>query len=715
MPTTDFVSGGSGFAGGAVGDGQRQTVNASITSGTKNLAVDTAIFASGDVGKAILLTAPSFFYLTTISTFTDSTHVVLAANAPSTLSSVSTDILWGADNTTAFTNFNTWAIAQSGLVTLTCPAGRFCTQMDNSRRPFRNIRSVKFQGAGITSTIISQLQSGQLYFGGSDPVVHKSLTDAGGNSARIYTAYRGATSIRLKDISYASRFAANRYIKLTGFDMQGLNASAFGYPPNPFFYEDAYVTSIASDILTLAAPLTNTYLDTWPNWNSGSAGEADPGGPATIYAPDTSYNTEVELNDFTIDNPYYQSVAHGRRVVMNRVLNTGVAGIYPTQNGYFEANNVDWSGVDVEVDKINGEVVFNNCAFRILRFQSASPNVCTINGGTTQQLVGSPKRLIINGLTFTNTANLQLGPTSYGRTDEVQINDCIGINTFSYAAANMTGLHGGGASATLPITNGIISFAKTQNNGASGEQNQTRVFVPGTWLLGDNKFIFRVLDVYEDGTNVYIKTNLTGGWPLTFTFVQVHPAPIFTMRNCTGAATEVADYNGAPAGIPLYSYTKRTYIGGPTSATHVATTPTIWGRLVTAKFNVTTPYIAAGALTFNDGQFTQRPYIKLSDYSGTNNFGATVNMKIAGSGPRIIPAASAPTGGQTGDSLFDTSSTGQIWFYGVAQGFPIWSANVSNGETPTVTVEYVTDQGFPPPITVSNINTSRHYPHHGGH
>ena len=48
MPSMNLVS---DF--GAVGDGQRQTTNITVTSGSSGLVVSGSIFASADVGKAI--------------------------------------------------------------------------------------------------------------------------------------------------------------------------------------------------------------------------------------------------------------------------------------------------------------------------------------------------------------------------------------------------------------------------------------------------------------------------------------------------------------------------------------------------------------------------------------------------------------------------------------------------------------------------------------
>lgn len=700
MPTHDLVT-----HHGGVGDGQRVTLNCSITSGSNVFLPSSNIFSSGDIGKTMFLVAGGGFVMSqiTITAYNAGTGAITLSDvAPSTLTNTSTDVLWGTDNTAAFADYATWAQAQVGLVILTIPAGRFCWKSTFSNRPNLNVKQVRWQGAGPT-TILSQFLQNQMYFGGNDPVVHKGLTISGGNSARIDTALAGATTFHLKDTAtYGSRVTAGLFCFVTGYDMQGVNNSAYGYPPNPFFYEHNQVATFnaGTGIGTFVTPLTQTYKDTWPNWNSGSSGEADPGGPATIYICDSSYDTAVELNDFILDNPYNQSVCHGRSAIQNRLVMTGTAGLYPTQNGYFEANFCDYSstGLSLEMDKINDTVVFNDCIFDILDFQSASPNVCYINRGSANRISGSPKRLIIDGLAFTGPiAKFQAGAASFGRTDEVQMSNCTGLKEFATGGASQTGDHGGGFSATMTMSGGVLSWAKTINDGTGAQENPARCMVPGTWVLLDFKYLVQIIDAWEDGTTVFFSTTLNGSWPFTFTTLNVHPAPRFTMRNCTGTAPELEDWNQAPARIPLYSYSKRTVVGGPSSGTALPASakPLLWGKLATEKINVTVPYVA-GPLTVLDNQFTNRPYIKRSDYSSGSDFGNVVNMAIAGE--RVIRSATTATNAKSGDTLMNMTSAGEVNFWNAGNSSPVFSANVSNGETPTATIEYVMDQGIPPVV-----------------
>ncbi|MGF6434322.1 hypothetical protein [Bradyrhizobium elkanii] len=89
---------------GAVGDGITVAATVSITSGTNTLTATGATFASSDVGKRIVVPgagASGAPLATTISAFTDTTHVTLGTNAGTTISAVFEGITYGTDDTAA--------------------------------------------------------------------------------------------------------------------------------------------------------------------------------------------------------------------------------------------------------------------------------------------------------------------------------------------------------------------------------------------------------------------------------------------------------------------------------------------------------------------------------------------------------------------------------------------------------------------------------------
>jgi hypothetical protein len=191
-----------------------------------NLTVDTSIFVSTDQGKAITLWWGGASLTTTIKKYNSPIDVVLSANAPSAISSVSTDILWGTDNTPAFFAFRTFALTQTpGVqVTLTIPDGRYCLRTGQFSLPNKGLTNVKWQGSSMDTCIISQLHPSEFRFGGDPPIKpNAGLDSRGANSARLQTAAASATSVTLVDAArYGSRIVVGRYCLIAAFDVQGV-------------------------------------------------------------------------------------------------------------------------------------------------------------------------------------------------------------------------------------------------------------------------------------------------------------------------------------------------------------------------------------------------------------------------------------------------------------------------------------------------------------
>jgi hypothetical protein len=103
---------------GASGNDIAVTATITINSGSPNLTATGAAFVAGDVGKQITIPGAGVsggLLQTTIQTFTDATHVVLAANAGTAVSAVSTRISYGIDDTTAINNAIAAAATGAGI------------------------------------------------------------------------------------------------------------------------------------------------------------------------------------------------------------------------------------------------------------------------------------------------------------------------------------------------------------------------------------------------------------------------------------------------------------------------------------------------------------------------------------------------------------------------------------------------------------------------
>lgn len=703
MTTQDLVA---NFGG--VGDGQRVTLTASITNdGSSRPRVLTVSggtpFVSGDATKGIYLVVTSIdlgsgvhpTFSGTIATFNNSTSINLNGNAPSTYTNQTIDILWGTDNINALVgasgSYRAWAQTLGAtLADMTAPAGYYCISdalpfalnkgVQNSliRGPLNNAASCKF----------APLFPAEMRFGSDVPINNRGLTDPGGNSARIQTAAKGTSTVTLVDaVTYGARVTVGLSCIITCDDLQsGLNGG-FGYPPNPYLFEHNVITGYSGGVITLQNPLKNTYKSTYPQWDIGGGFSADQGGPATIYII-ADFPQSVELRDLTIESPYNQSACHARDVVLTRVVNNG-PGLYPTQNKTFLADTCTYPQA-IEIDKINGSITFQNCAMHTIGFQSASPDLCTINGGTCDGIFGSPKVLVLSGIAFSGGSAFKFGALGFGTTSRITMTNCSGIDSFLKGGGSTDDLHMN-ASAFYSMSGGVISFPKSANDGSL--QNPSRLFNVGSWITFDDKFIDQVVDVYEDGTNCYIQLAKSAGtWPFTPVIrINAHECPDFTMRGCTGAAPELEDWNQAPARIPIWSYSKRTYVAGASAATANVSQALVIGTFKTMKLTVGPTY-SGTSLIFFESQFDNW-FVYKSDYS-TTTIAAEVNMKT--SGLRTINGAGTSSGGVAGDTLTDLTSAGATWMAGASASFPVFSANVTNGDTPTVTVEITADQGIPP-------------------
>ncbi|TPN26635.1 right-handed parallel beta-helix repeat-containing protein [Mesorhizobium sp. B2-3-3] len=111
---------------GAKADVVSITGNVSITSGAAALAVTGAAFTVGDIGKSIFVPgagAAGAMLATTISGFTDATHVTLSANAGTTLAAASKTVKYWTNQAGPFQNAINAAVAVKGTVFI--PAGNY--------------------------------------------------------------------------------------------------------------------------------------------------------------------------------------------------------------------------------------------------------------------------------------------------------------------------------------------------------------------------------------------------------------------------------------------------------------------------------------------------------------------------------------------------------------------------------------------------------------
>lgn len=516
------------------------------------------------------------------------------------------------------------------------------------------------------------------------------------NSAMVETVAAGSRVLQLVEahLSKASLFVVGNYIWVTGVDIQGLWNSPYGFPSNQQFLEPVKILDVDASTgrIIIDRPLRYSYKSTWARYNSGSAGEVDNGGPATIYAFDANWNARNYLKDFECDAIPNQVNAKVREITLQNIdcPLSDSSSVFPSENEIFRAIGCDFGDYHVEVDKMVDVILYDRCTIRRIGHQSGSINttifLATDVIGTGATCTGTGKKFIGRGRKA-NGDRSQLttfwpGAYAYGYSEEVDIE--------GYDIADFdSGGHSTAKSSTWTITDGVIRIPNTE---ITGSGPLSRVLVPGArvfWFaqvtpaIAETSRGFRVIDIYQDATYLYVETDWIGDFPANVSALRSHPCPRFRMRDCIGTDT-VVDLCGAPAFAPLWSYSNRTHT--PSTAGSLGGRR-LWGNIVSIKINVTQaadPGNANARLRLS--QFNNYPFI-LSDGSVNNTWAPQINMKITGE--RVI-TPSGVTGTQSGDSDL-TMPASLMWSVS-----SIGPYNVDNltGTPPEVSIEIITDQGF---------------------
>jgi hypothetical protein len=614
----------------------------------------------------------------------------------------------GVTNTEAsFKAFATWAIstwqaAHTGLIELYIPPGTNCS-LTTYAVIFNGIKSLRVTGYGVT------LSGAYYHLAGAG----QQQDDK--HSTRLLTAKAGATSVTVNPTSSsqpaacstlstcANLFQVGGWALIAGFDLQ----SGIGFPSNPAYFQYVHINAIdtSTGVISFDAPLADTYLSTWPNYNKGSIyAVPDDGGPATLYAFDPGWDTEVEWRGVTFATNN-QLDAGGRSVIFRDVSFTasGISCVYPTQNRSIQIINATMTDCTMEYDKMVETATFTNVTIDQIAFQSRNKNVI-VDSSTVRNFVGTPANLTITNSTI--TGQLLAGVTGYGRADTLTVANSsvasVGDPTYHVGY----GVRYGGSANPIEGLNNIPGISSSggvitiTNSYIAGHDGSIGWAQPGTnvcWADDSNGCagpIFQITDVTQDATNTYIATNAPGGgfpaWTIAGKLkIQNHPVPIVTFTNVTGSPDAVALSNAAAQGLPLYSYSKRTYVNADTG--NAQPYFPIWGNLSKMTVTVNTAY--SGALT----GATMTPNTLFGNYFTassqlTSYKPAIINLKSPGT--RSLDATGgAPatwSGAQPGDILTNLS---QALF--ASNSFRSVSGDLSsNPSHMSVTVEVITNQGL---------------------
>jgi hypothetical protein len=471
-------------------NGDVQTLTRTITTVvfSKILTATTNTFLPGDAGKAMVIpgigSAGTGDY-NVISTVDSPTQVTMVNNYLDAVTTTSKALTFGSSDSAAFLAFNTWAVANQGTnqVVLTVPNGSNCwfgtTVAGNWASGVKNL-IVEGTGATINSV------GGFAFSLGGSGNCQRGLTSASGCSARIQTVSAGATQLTFTAASfsagYASRFSVGGNVLIGGLDPQALFQAPFGDPMNLNYFEWRKVTAICNNtagcvgsvVITLDIPLTNSYSSLWPEYNSGGTlGVSDAGGPATVWAYPSSWETTVEYRGLTISQDG-QTYARGRNATYRNVTFTGgLAGI-PTENETWSAINTNFGFANMETDKLVGTMLLDGVTIAKIVNQSTSTDTLIIRNSTfSLGLDGGAKTTTI---TDSNLGAWAPGIFAYGSTGTANPTTCTRctIASINYTFGPV------GNEAWWFKSGGVITMPNAAAQGAGPGQ---RYFVPGATVF----------------------------------------------------------------------------------------------------------------------------------------------------------------------------------------------------------------------------------------
>lgn len=504
-------------------------------------------------------------------------------------------------------------------------------------------------------------------------------------------------------------FPIGSKVMMGGYTTQSYWANAYGYPTNFqwFEYRTVLSTNSTTHQVCFTAALSNSYLDTWPQYNTGSQFEVDPGGPATLYHLDDTWELTHVYKDFTLDNVFFQTSSNGRNVSYQNVSMIGANCAIPTQNETYSWTDVTGTFCSIETDKlVKSWIIRGTTTVRHVGVQSPSIELIDADGLTvTKNWLGSAKRQLFNNVTILGTGLspgdpiFTVGAIAYGVTDEVSCTNC-----------NVSGATGGvitkqpdlAPTTYWLMSGGVITIPNALNVGNNATfETQTRYLVPGHYAFWNAATVgraFKIVSVTQDTINTYVTTNEAGGfpsgaWVSGVLSTQAHPAPLFTVTGAAATTSNFANYNGCVA-LPFNSCQNFVSTGGAAGVTPVIS-PILWGEMTTFTATNNVPYTGGGALTWNLSRFNNWSVLDPSTTALTTFPTLTINTKLpssCGSCTRSFATSGAITNSQVGD-VFSAPVSGAL-FGGTASSGPAFSANTPS-DSPQVTVTLRTNQQLP--------------------
>lgn len=436
-------------------------------------------------------------------------------------------------NNAAIAAFNTALAGFSGRTKLTIPPQDFTFST-----PFA------LSNAGGKDIVISAYGATLRGLGGFG-----TASQAGGfPMARMQTTLAGNSTVALVTAGDTSLFSVGQMVRVTEGDLQG-----GGQPPNPWKFEFKKIQSIGVGTLTFTEPLAKIYSSTYPNYYAGNPGfEPDAGGPASIYALRTAWDSKIEMQGAYIPDNGNLFYGRGREVIYTDMsFETYGPTASDSVSVTIQGCTVGTFG-EAEIDKMVTNLTMLNNTFNAVVFQSSSidnliaeNNTC--RAGQYWRGVGGGKSKITN----LNAPTFWFGVKGYG---VVQGNtELIGCN----AAA---------ASYDTSYRFAYASYGEAGGGNLTITSNQPqRWAVPGGWYVlldGSGNYSgisFQVTNIAFSGGVTTISTTLsqpvpgTAGGRSAPWYIAPHPGKDTTLSGCTGNSV-FTTASGNPPSSPIFGW-----------------------------------------------------------------------------------------------------------------------------------------------------------------
>lgn len=646
------------------------------------------------------------------------------------------------DNGPAGTNacllFNAQALIDQGpgpvydQIILNIPAGNYLMNGAATGQWCFGIRNLKIQGGfGGGTTVLFSTDGSNVEVTGPHYVPVNNVT---GQSPLIESVSAGSDTIRCITRSEAGNVAAGGWVIIYGLYIQPSS-----FPPSPQIYEFAQVSATippdtTSGIVTLTAPLQNSYSSSWPNFSGFGAG-SDHLGPAQMFIADPDWDAVYDIHDLTIGDGVHQFRTNmgGRTVTFTNVTwscinNSDTAGIAASTCLDLTFNNCTQTTGFIEVDKLVGVLDINGGTFSTWSPQSSSCGIpmnvsgLTISQGSpsTNPSLGCAVSTVITDTVIGNELGLTASGFGISRDITIENTTALKISFFGSStndlitSGNGWSISGGVIRCTKSLLDGVVSGITPILGWAA--PNFTASFAycsakSATAVLCGPPFL--VTDIVDAGSYIDIHTNLGAGFngiptvPGAHCAIFQHPCSSIYVSGCSGEVNGIFEDLGQSRcqNRPFGKVSSRTYAaaGDYTMAKRVG----VFGKIVSVKIVVSVA---------SDGA-TKRLHVFGNDSSGglasVNSSGSITSIDpvvdVSVLGTRYIYPGSVVTQPLSSDNLSPVGyayiPTGQG---DVSNAFPnIGPTLTGSGSTPTVTIEIITDQAWLPTFNSVTPNTGK--------